>query len=439
MNSNNIHVFVAIILNHANLKVYLLREVIMENKSQHMSAYIAIAMLLGIILGLATKLIPGLGYIYNAGLSDALELISIIFINLLKMIVMPVVFFSLVNGIISLQDSLKLGRICILSLVLYLATTAMAISIALTVATYFNIGAHANLGATLAISIPEPPTFYKVVLAIFPTNIISALAQGNMLQVLFLAVFIGSVVLQLAKNGVKTPSFFGELNAIVMGMVGMVMRLAPIGVFCLLVGMVNNLGVEAISYIIDYFMTVVLVLALQLFVSYHILLRLFTNIRVKSFLTNMRSAMLFAFSVSSSSASIPIVMQTAKDKLKLSQSVVSFVVPLGATVNMDGTAIMQGVATVFIANAYGVDLSASSYLTIIAMATMASIGTAGVPGVGMITLAMVLSQVGLPVEGISMIIGIDRLLDMLRTAINICGDCVVACIVNKFCIDNKPQ
>jgi Na+/H+-dicarboxylate symporter len=215
------------------------------------------------------------------------------------------------------------------------------------------------------------------------------------------------------------------------------MRLAPIGVFCLLVQTVSNLGVEVISHIFDYFMTVVLVLTIQLFVSYQLLLRAFTNVGVKSFFISMRSAMLFAFSVSSSSAAIPVVMQTAKDKLKLSESVVSFVIPLGATVNMDGTAIMQGVATVFIANAYGVDLSLLSYLTIILMATIASIGTAGVPGVGMITLAMVLSQVGLPVEGVAMIIGIDRLLDMMRTAVNICGDCVIACIVNKFCIDNK--
>ncbi len=409
----------------------------MENKANGVSMHIAIAMLLGLGLGLVVKLVPSLGYIYNSGLNSVLELVSAIFIKLLKMIVVPVVFFSLVNGIINLQDSMKLGRICILSFLLYLTTTAIAISIAITIAAYFNIGANAHLGGSIAISIPEPPTFYKVILSIFPTNIISALAQGEMLQVLFLAIFVGSATLYIGKEGVKTPKFFSEFNAIVMGMVWMVMRLAPIGVFCLLVQTVSNLGVEVISHIFDYFMTVVLVLTIQLLVSYQLLLRAFTNVGVKSFFISMRSAMLFAFSVSSSSAAIPVVMQTAKDKLKLYESVVSFVIPLGATVNMDGTAIMQGVATVFIANAYGVDLSLLSYLTIILMATIASIGTAGVPGVGMITLAMVLSQVGLPVEGIAMIIGIDRLLDMMRTAVNICGDCVIACIVNKFCIDNK--
>ena len=411
----------------------------MENKSSSISKNIAIAMLLGLLLGIMVRVIPSVGHVYHAGLSSVLSLIGAIFINLLKMIVVPVVFVSLINGITNLQNSMKLERICILSVLLYLIITVVAITIAIAVAVFLNIGVGANLGTALTVSVPEPPTFYKVVLGIFPENIIGALAQGNMLQVLFLATFIGSAILYVGKSGAKAIKFFAELNTIIVGMVWMIMRFAPIGIFCLLVAMVSKLGMDAIVDILHYVLTVAFVLLIQVLVSYNIMLRIFTNIRIKEFLTNMRAAILFAFSVSSSSAAIPVVMQAAKDKLKLSQPVVSFVVPLGSAINMDGTAIMQGIATVFIANAYGMDLSTSSYLTIIAMATVSSIGTAGMPGIGMVTLTMVLSQVGLPVEGISMIIGIDILVDMIRTAVNVCGGCIVACIVDKFCIDHNPS
>lgn len=411
----------------------------MENKSHNISKNIAIAMFLGLVFGIMIRIIPSIGHVYHSGLNSILDLIGAVFIKLLKMILVPVVFVSLINGITNLQNSMKLGRICTLSVTLYLIITIIAITIAISVATFLNIGVGANLGATLAVSVPEPPTFFKVVLSIFPENIIAALAKGDMLQVLFLATFIGSAILYVGKSGDKAIRFFAELNSIVVGMVWMIMRFAPIGIFCLLLAMVSKIGMDVIIYIIDYILTVALVLVIQLLVTYNIMLRLFTNIKIKMFLTSMRAAMLFAFSVSSSSAAIPVVMEAAKDKLKLSQPVVSFVVPLGAAINMDGTAIMQGIATVFIANAYGMDLSTSNYLTIVVMATVSSVGTAGMPGIGIITLAMVLSQVGLPAEGISMIIGIDILVDMMRTAINVCGGCVVACIVDRFCIENKSS
>lgn len=217
----------------------------------------------------------------------------------------------------------------------------------------------------------------------------------------------------------------------------MVMSFAPIGVFCLLAGIIAKSGLAVIQELAGYFFTVITVLAIHLFITYGTLLYFFAGIKITDFIRNISSAMLFAFSVSSSNASIPVVLQTARDKLNLSDTVTSFVIPLGSTLNMDGTSIMQGVATVFIANAYGVDLGFMGYLTVIIMATIASIGTAGVPGVGLVTLAMVLTQVGLPVEGIAMIIAVDRILDMIRTAVNISGDCVVACIVDKYYASDK--
>ena len=232
---------------------------------------------------------------------------------------------------------------------------------------------------------------------------------------------------------------FHNVNEVIINTVMIIMRFAPIGVFCLLSAMIAKTGFALIAELTGYFITVTLVLLIHVIVSYGLLLLIFTKKSIFSFLRKVSSAMVFAFSVSSSNASIPVVMQTARDRLNLSESVVSFVIPLGSTVNMDGTAIMQGVASVFIANAYGIDIGIVGYATIVIMATVASIGTAGVPGVGLVTLAMVLAQVGIPVEGIAMIIAVDRILDMLRTSVNICGDCIVATIINKYYDEKKTN
>ena len=253
-----------------------------------------------------------------------------------------------------------------------------------------------------------------------------------MLQIIIFSLILGGAIVASGDSGKRVAGGFQDMNRVMINLVLLIMRFAPLGVFCLLAAMIAKSGFNLIAELFGYFFTVLLVLFIQLIVTYGIMLLFFTNITFHSFLKKMSSAMLFAFSVSSSNASIPVVMQTARDKLNLSESVVSFVIPLGSTINMDGTAIMQGVATVFIANAYNIDITLSGYISVVLMATIASIGTAGVPGVGLVTLAMVLSHVGLPVEGIAMIIAVDRILDMARTAINITGDCTVACVVENF-------
>ena len=322
-----------------------------------------------------------------------------------------------------------MGPMAIKTIALYLFTTCVAITIALSVALLLDPGEGAEYQTNTSYEATPAPPLRDVIVNIFPSNPVKAMADGNMLQVIVFAILLGMAISRLGKKGERISGAFNALNEVVMEMVLILMRLAPYGVFCLLAKIFYTTGFSLIAQLIMYFLSVVLALFIHALVVYPLLLKLFTGLSPLQFFKCIRPVMMFGFATASSNATLPITLETAEEKLGIKNAIASFTVPLGATLNMDGTAIMQGVATVFIAQAFQVDIGVSGYLMVIVTATLASIGAAGVPGVGLITLALVLQQVGLPVEGIALIIGVDRLLDMLRTAVNVTGDSAVSCIV----------
>lgn len=354
-----------------------------------------------------------------------------IFVNSLKMLVVPLVFISLVCGTCSLSDPKKLGRLGGKSIGLYLLTTAIAITIAMTLALAINPGEGINMPTTATFDAKQAPTLVDVIINMFPTNPINAMSSGNMLQVIVFALLFGIAMALSGDAGKRLTAVFEDLNTIILKLVTILMNIAPYGVFFLMAKLFSYIEGDLIVKLIFYFGTVLLALFVHALIVYPTLLKTFTGLNPAIFLNKIKELSIFAFSTSSSSATMPVTLETATKKLGADNKVASFTVPLGATINMDGTAIMQGVATVFIAQVFAVDLSFTDYLMVILTATLASVGTAGVPGVGLIMLAMVLNQVGLPVEGIAIIIGVDRLLDMTRTAVNVTGDCMVTCIVAK--------
>ena len=359
------------------------------------------------------------------------HVIGQIFINSLKMLVVPLVFVSLVCGIANLSDPSKLGRLGGKSVVLYIGTTALAISVALVMALVVQPGVGVALPTDAQYTASQAPSLAQVIIDIFPSNPFSSFAEGKMLQVITFAVLFGIAMAMSGKSGQRIAGLFDDLNNVIMKLVTILMNLAPYGVYALLAKLFAAIDPDTIFSLIKYFALVLVVLGIHAFISYPVILKLLSGLNPVMLFRKMRDAALFAFSTSSSSATLPVTLETATKKLGVSNSVASFTVPLGSTINMDGTAIMQGVATVFIAQVYGIDLSVSDLMMVVLTATLASVGTAGVPGVGLLMLAMVLGQVNLPVEGIALIIGVDRLLDMTRTAVNVTGDCMVACIVGK--------
>ncbi|MDO6568800.1 dicarboxylate/amino acid:cation symporter [Alteromonas sp. 1_MG-2023] len=354
-----------------------------------------------------------------------------IFIASLKMLVVPLVFVSLICGTSTLSDPSKLGRLGAKSVGLYVLTTAIAITLAMSMALLISPGEGLNLTTEASFEAKTAPSLSDVIVNMFPSNPINSMAQGNMLQIIVFAVLFGISMAMTGEAGKRVSAFFEDINTVIMRLVTIIMNLAPYGVFVLMAKLFSTIGGDTIFSLAKYFFLVFGVLIIHGLVTYSILLKLLSGLSPVVLLKKMRDAALFAFSTSSSSATLPVTMETARNKLGIKNSVASFTLPLGATINMDGTAIMQGVATVFIAQVYGVDLSLGDYMMVVLTATLASIGTAGVPGVGLIMLAMVLQQVNLPVEGIALIIGVDRLLDMTRTAVNITGDCMVSCVVAK--------
>ena len=394
-----------------------------------------------ILVGMSAGIIVGL--LFNAlGGSDSAESVLItwivenifdvigkIFVVSLKLLVVPLVFFSLVCGSASMGEDIKMGQVAIKTILLYLLTTAIAVSIALLVANIVDPGVGINTGTIDSFEVKTAPSVKEVLIGIFPDNPFRAMVDGNMLQIIVFAILVGVAILKTGDPGKTVLRGCVLINEVIMKMVFMLINLAPYGVFCLLAKLFTREGFSAIVNLAIYFSTIVFVLSFHAAVIYSAILYIFTGLNPLKLFKNMRPAMLFAFSTSSSNATIPVTLTAARNRLGADNSIASFTIPLGATVNMDGTAIMQGIATVFIAQAYGLELSMIQYVSVVATATLASIGTAGVPGVGLITLAMVLQQVGLPVEGIGLIIGVDRLLDMLRTVVNISGDGMVTTVV----------
>ncbi|MEP7703377.1 dicarboxylate/amino acid:cation symporter [Paraglaciecola sp. 25GB23A] len=409
-----------------------------------LTARIFIGMLAGIAIGGILKLLSDDSGDFSFSVFDTdistytflvegiFTVIGTLFINALKMLVVPLVFISLVCGTASLSDPSKLGRLGGKAVGLYITTTAVAITLAIVFAIIVQPGVGLNLATDASYAPSESPSLAQVIIDMMPSNPIQAMAQGNMLQIIVFAAFFG-VALAMIKgaSGERLRTFFDDLNEVIMRVVTIVMNLAPYGVFALMAKLAATTDLKTFQGLTVYFFLVLFVLFVHALVTYPIVLKLFSGLNPLTLLRKMREPAMFAFSTASSSATLPVTIETANKKLGVKTSVASFTLSLGSTINMDGTAIMQGVATVFIAQVYNVDLSVSDYLMVILTATLASIGTAGVPGVGLLMLAMVLQQVNLPVEGIALIIGVDRLLDMTRTAVNVTGDCVVSCIVAK--------
>jgi len=402
------------------------------NSLHTLTRHIVIAMLAGIALGVALNQIGPPAWVQSFVLDGALGVIGTLFVSALKMMVVPLVFVSLVVGVTALGDLSALGRIGARTLGLYLVTTALAISIALTLAVVIGPGHGFDAGQTEAqFSGKSAPPITQVLTDMVPTNPVAAMAEGNMLQIIVFALLFGVAVTMAGVRGTHVLNLFNDLDAVIMHMVEWIMRLAPWGVFALITPTFASQGLDLLLPLAAYFLTLVAALAIQLFVTYPLLVRTLTRLDPRRFLAKLRDPATFAFSTASSGATIPITLRTVEKKMGVNNSVASFTVPLGATINMDGTAMMQGVATVFIADVYGIDLSLTDFLMVVLTATLASIGTAAIPSVGLVTLTMVLGQVGLPVEGIALIIGVDRLLDMLRTTVNVAGDCAVSTIVAR--------
>ncbi|NQY64127.1 MAG: dicarboxylate/amino acid:cation symporter [Alteromonadaceae bacterium] len=413
------------------------------NKPTNLTTRIIIGMGAGIFLGyILQQLMPnGSDFViplYIADLSlrgffvDGLFSVGgEIFVASLRMLVVPLVFVSLICGTCSLKDTTKLGRIGGKTIALYLLTTAIAISFAMTLALLISPGEGVNMAANTTFASREAPSLAQVFIQMFPSNPFAAFAEGNMLQVIVFALLFGIAMALSGEAGQRVAKLFEDLNDVIMRLVTILMNLAPYGVFCLMATLFTDLSLSTFGNLIVYFLVVLFALLTHALVTYPIILKVLTGLNPLIFLKKMRATALFAFSTASSNATIPVTLEAATKKMGVKNSIASFTVPLGATINMDGTAIMQGVATVFIAQVFNVDLTLSNYLMVILTATLASIGTAGVPGVGLIMLAMVLDQVGLPVEGIGLIIGVDRILDMTRTAVNVTGDTMVTIVVGK--------
>ena len=343
------------------------------------------------------------------------------------------VFCSLVCGSMAIGDTKKLGNVGGKTLAFYLVTTAVAVAVALGIGTLLRPGIGLDMSKIQVnasdIETMESTSLVQTILNIIPDNPIKSLASGEMLQIIVFALIIGVILAKLGERAETVSNFISQFNDIMMEMTMMVMSLAPIGVFSLIARTFATIGFSAFVPLAKYMIAVLIALAIQCFGVYQILLKLFTGLNPVKFIRKFFPVMAFAFSTATSNATIPLSIDTLYKKMGVSKKISSFTIPLGATINMDGTSIMQGVAVMFAAQAFGIQLTPMDYITVIGTATLASIGTAGIPSVGLVTLTMVFNSVGLPVEAIGIIMGIDRILDMARTAVNITGDAVCTTIV----------
>ncbi len=401
---------------------------------------IFVLLLIGIIVGLVINL-SGLkenAFVQTWLIDGLFNLFGQLFMRSIKMIVVPLVLFSIATGTSSISDIRKIGRMGTRAIMFYLATTAIAITFAIVIATIINPGIGVNIDniQTKGVQVKEAMPLVQVIFSIVPTNPFKAFAEGNMLQIIFFAIFLGIVGSMLKTKFPDRMKLFNDFleigNDIMLEMVHIVMKVfAPIGVFGLVAKSFSELGFDIMFPLLKYMLGVTCALIIHVLITYPSILFVLSKLNPITFFKKWFPTMVVAFSTSSSNATLPFSLETAEEKLGVHKEICGFTLPLGATINMDGTSIMQGVATVFIAQLAGVSLGLGQFLTVILTATLASIGTAGVPGVGLIMLAMVLQSVGLPLEQIGLIMGIDRILDMLRTAVNITGDAVCTCIVAK--------
>ena len=403
-----------------------------EKKKMGLTTKIFIGLIGGLLLGVIMNLFVPHSSFRDAVLVDGIfYVIGNGFIRLMKMLVVPLVFCSLVCGSSAIGDTKSLGKVGGKTIVFYLLTTALAVTVAISVATVIRPGVGLDMSSieTGETAVAENVSVVDTILNIIPENPIGALADGTMLQIILFALLIGVLLAKMGERTELIANLFNQCNELMMEMTNLVMSLAPIGVFCMIAKTFANLGFDAFVPLLKYMGSVLVGLMIQCLVVYMVLLVIFTRLNPVKFIKKFFPVMAFAFSTSTSNATIPMNIDTLEERIGVSRKISSFTIPLGATINMDGTSIMQGVAVVFAAQAYGMQLGPKGYLTVIATATLASIGTAGIPSVGLVTLSMVFTAVGLPVEAIMLIMGVDRILDMIRTAVNITGDAVCTTIV----------
>ena len=403
---------------------------------------IIIGMVLGIIYGLFASNIGWVSFT-----SDWIKPWGTIFVNLLKLIAVPLVFASLIKGVASLSDVSRLSRIGGKTVFLYLTTTVIAVTIGLVLVNTVKPGSNFDKDTIQLSSVGQGGANAKITTAegvkqagplqfmvdIVPTNIFASASNNrNMLQVIFFAIFFGIAMIMLSnEKTVYVKGFFDGLNDIILQLVDLIMLMAPYGVFALLAGLVVDFGGSASLFIAlgKYSFTVVLGLLLMAFLVYPLILKVFTKVKYFDFFRGISPAQMLAFSTSSSAATLPVTMERCEEHIGVSEEVSSFVLPLGATINMDGTSVYQAVAAVFIAQVFGIELDLYQQLTIVLTATLASIGAAAVPGAGMVMLVIVLGAINVPAEGLALIFGVDRILDMIRTVVNVTGDATVATVV----------
>jgi len=379
---------------------------------------------IGMILGITVGIIFG---------EDAtiLKPIGSLFVNTIKMLIVPLVFCSIIVGITSMQDTSKMGRIGFKAVMFYLLSTAVAISIGLALGNLLQPGAGLELVAQQAEVVKTAPSLTDTLVALVPTNPVSALAQGHILQIIVFAVALGISLTLIGEKGEPAVAIFESLAEAMYKLTDLVMKLAPYGVFALMAWVAGKYGLTLLLPLMKVIGAVYLGSILHVLGVYSALIVFIAKLSPVQYFRGIVDAQVVAFTTTSSAGTLPVSMKCAREKLGVSKGVSSFVLPLGTTINMDGTALYQGVTTLFVAQAFGIDLGMPEYITIILTATLASIGTAGVPGAGLIMLTLVLTTVGLPVEGVALIAGIDRILDMARTTVNISGDIAASVIIAK--------
>ncbi|QJA07815.1 dicarboxylate/amino acid:cation symporter [Romboutsia sp. CE17] len=399
-------------------------------KKLSLTTKILLGLFLGFIFGLILKQVPN-GFIKNTILLDGvLKVLGNGFTSAIKMMVVPLVFVSLVCGTSSMGDVKRLGRIGGKTMIFYLGTTAIAVIVSLVLGSTLKPGVGLDMSSVVSgeVAIGESKSVVDIILDIIPSNPIASLANGEMLQVIFFAMLLGVAMSILGKKADPVRVVFESANEICMKMVNIIMLFAPYGVFALVSNTFATVGTDAIFALLKYVSIVLLGLLIHVTIVYGGMFKLFTKQKIKPFISKFSRVAAITFSTASSNASVPASLEIMEE-LGVNKSVRSFTIPMGATINMDGTAIMQGIAALFIAQIYNIDLGINDMITIVLTATLASIGTAGVPGVGMIMLSMVLQSVGLPLEGIGLIMGVERIIDMFRTTVNVMGDNICTLII----------
>lgn len=386
---------------------------------------IFIALTLGLILGIA------LNQTGNSGYAAALKPIGDLFLNGIKMLIVPLIFISIVSGVTSLRDMGTMGRLSLKTFSLYLGTTAVAIVIGLSLGAIFQPGVGIDLGGAKEVTAAASPSLVDTLVGLVPSNPVAAFAQGNVLQIIVFAILFGLAITLASDVGKPVKVFTDALAEVFYKFTGIIISFAPYGVFALITWVAGTYGLELLAPLAKVIGVVYLGCIVHGIIVYMGLIKFVAHLNPIRYVQGTIEPAIVAFSSTSSAGTLPITMMSAERNLGISRGVSSFVLPLGTTINMDGTALYQGVCVLFIAQAYGIDLTLAQYGVIVLTATLASIGTAGVPGAGLIMLSLVLTSVGLPLEGVAIIAGIDRILDMARTSLNVVGDCAISVLVAK--------